>query len=274
VRAVLATAPVGPHIENEDFAAVTPTAAVLLDGAGTPAGADTGCVHGVAWFARTLGTNLLAQMTADGDATLADCLHAAIGAVRSLHGPTCDLEHIGSPSATVVAVRIRADQLDYLVLSDSALVLAGTDGINSVVTDQRIEVAARPHRGPLDRMPIGTPGRDAVFRAYVETVRQLKNTDAGFWVASADPEAARHALCGSAALSGLRAALLLSDGATRPADLFGLVSWDELTSLVLDAGPAELVRQVRAAEATDPDGIRWKRGKALDDATAVCCDQL
>jgi hypothetical protein len=59
VRAVLATAPVSPQVENEDFAAVTPSAAVLLDGAGTPAGLETGCVHGIAWYARTLGTVLL-----------------------------------------------------------------------------------------------------------------------------------------------------------------------------------------------------------------------
>jgi hypothetical protein len=260
--------------ENEDFAAVTPLAAVLLDGAGTPAGMATGCEHGVAWYARTLGTHLLARLTAAGPASLADCLQVAIADVRSLHRHTCDLAHEGSPSATVVAVRVAGDQLEHLVLSDSALVLAGVDGSARVVTDQRIETAARPYRGPLDAMPIGTPGRDEVFRRYVSTVRELRNTAGGFWVASADPQAARHALCGSTPLADVRAALLLSDGATRLTDLFGLASWAQLTALVLDGGPAELIRQVRAAEATDPDGLRWKRGKAVDDATAVCCDQF
>jgi hypothetical protein len=273
VRAVLATAAVSPEAENEDFAAVTPSAAVLLDGAGTPAGLETGCVHGIAWYARTLGTVLLSLITADSG-TLADCLHAAIGEVRSRHEDTCDLSHLGTPAATVVATRIRGDELEHLVLSDSVLVLARNGGVNEVVTDQRIEVAARPHRGLFDRMPVGTPERDSAFREYVQTVREMKNTPGGYWVASADPEAARHAVCGSTALAGLRAALLLSDGASRLADLFGLVSWGELVSLVLAAGPAELIRQVRRAEASDPDGSRWRRGKAVDDATVVCCDRL
>jgi hypothetical protein len=274
VRAVLATEPVRPATENEDFAAVTPAAAVLLDGAGTPAGMETGCVHGVAWFARTLGAELLAEMTAAASGPLDGCLHAAIGAVRSRHAGTCDLGHDGSPAATVVAIRIRGDELEHLVLSDSALVLAGPSGEVRVVTDQRIEDAARAHRGELDQLPIGTPGRDAAFRRYVQTVRDLKNTPGGYWVASADPGAAHRALRGSTALADVRAAVLLSDGASRLTEVFGLATWEQLAALVIEAGPGELIRQVRAAEASDPDGIRWKRGKAVDDATVVYCDQL
>lgn len=49
MRVVLATDPATLRWPNEDFAAVAPGAAVLLDGATTfPRGADTGCVHGVA----------------------------------------------------------------------------------------------------------------------------------------------------------------------------------------------------------------------------------
>ena len=66
MRVTLATDPGTPGWPNEDFAAVASGAAVLLDGATTfPRGADTGCVHGVAWYARTLGTTLLAAITAE-----------------------------------------------------------------------------------------------------------------------------------------------------------------------------------------------------------------
>jgi Protein phosphatase 2C len=273
VRAVLATEPVRPEVENEDFAAVMPAAAVLLDGAGTPPGLESGCIHGVAWFARTLGTTLLARILAAAG-SLADCLYDAMSDVRSRHDGQCDLSHEGSPSATVVAIRIAGGRLEHLVLSDSALVLVDQAGASRVVSDQRIEEAARPYRGPVNRLPIGTPAHAVAFADYVRTVRGLKNTEAGYWVASADPEAARHALTGSTPLAGLRAALLLSDGATRLTDLFELASWDELAALVIESGPAELIRRVRVAEASDPDGERWKRGKAVDDATAVCCDEL
>jgi hypothetical protein len=36
-----------------------------------------------------------------------------------------------------------------------------------------------------------------------------------------------------------------------------------------ESGPDELVRQVRAAEAVDPDGRQWPGTKRSDDATAV-----
>jgi hypothetical protein len=271
---VLATAAVRPDLENEDFAAVTPAAAVLLDGAGTPAGLDSGCVHGVAWYARTLGTILLARISAASSGGLAECLHDAIGEVRSLHGPHCDLSHPGTPAATVVTVRIRGGMVEHLVLCDSSLVLRETAGGIRVVTDQRIDDASRPFRRTLSQTPNTAPQHPAVFRDYVQGARTKKNVPGGYWVASADPAAAGQALTGSDPLADIEALLLLSDGATRLADLFGLVSWAELTGIVSRDGPEELIRQVRAAEAADPDARRWKRGKPVDDATVICCDQL
>lgn len=38
-------------------------------------------------------------------------------------------------------------------------------------------------------------------------------------------------------------------------------------------GPGELIRQVRAAGATNPAGIRWPRNKIHDDATAILIQQ-
>jgi hypothetical protein len=47
--------------------------------------------------------------------------------------------------------------------------------------------------------------------------------------------------------------VLLSDGASRLVDLFELATWEELVALQDASGPAELPRQVRAAEAVDPE---------------------
>jgi hypothetical protein len=49
-------------------------------------------------------------------------------------------------------------------------------------------------------------------------------------------------------------AVLLSDGASRLVDLFELATWEELLALLDANGPEELLRQVRAAEAVDPEG--------------------
>ena len=52
-------------------------------------------------------------------------------------------------------------------------------------------------------------------------------------------------------------------------DLFELATWEELLALLDENGPDELLRQVRAAEATNPEGRQWPRTKRSDDATAV-----
>ena len=63
--------------------------------------------------------------------------------------------------------------------------------------------------------------------------------------------------------------MLLSDGASRLVDLFELATWEELLALLDENGPDELLRQVRAAEATDPEGRQWPRTKRSDDASAA-----
>ena len=55
--------------------------------------------------------------------------------------------------------------------------------------------------------------------------------------------------------------MLLSDGASRLVDLFALATWEELVALLDEHGPHELLRQVRAAEAIDPEGRQWPRTK-------------
>ena len=215
MRVELATEPGTPGWPNEDFAAAGPGAAVLLDGCTTtPQGASTGCVHGVAWYARTLGGALLA-------------LISAIEQVRASHADSCDLGNPRTPAATVLAARAVPDGVEVLVLSDSVIVADyGKDRAPLVITDR--------HRA-----------------------------------ASTNPAAAGSAHTATLPRAGLQAVTLLSDGATRIAEQYGLLGWPELAGVLREAGPAELVAQVRAAEDADPEGDRWPRSKLRDDATAL-----
>src|SRR6266540_5080823 len=122
MRVLLASEPAAPGAPNEDFAAVAPGAAVLLDGAGEPRGTDTGCVHGIAWYAHMLGGFLIA---AAGRASepLSGVLASGIEHVTRLHAGTCDLENPRTPAATVIIARQRAGNLEYLVLCDSVLLI-------------------------------------------------------------------------------------------------------------------------------------------------------
>src|SRR6266498_1592304 len=88
-------------------------------------------------------------------------------------------------------------------------------------------------------------------------------------VARDEREATRQHFTGSAAARALRRAAVLTDGASRFIDLFGLGDWAELLDIVERHGPQDLISQVRDAEALDPDGERWPRYKRSDDATAA-----
>jgi hypothetical protein len=144
-EAELATDPGTPGWPNEDFACIAPGAAVLLDGCTTtPRGADTGCVHGVAWYARMLGTDLLAAITAEPRPPLAAGLAAAIEQVRDRHKGTCDLTVRTTPAATVTAVRAGPEGIGYLALSDSSVVADfGQDRVQ-VFTDTHLAAKADP----------------------------------------------------------------------------------------------------------------------------------
>jgi hypothetical protein len=268
VRVALASLPGERGRGNEDFAAAAPGVAVLLDGAGV-AGAETGCTHGVAWFSATLGGLLLSTITAHPARPLAVCLAESIRAVRSLHEDGCDLTYRASPTSTVVAVRVGAGALEYLVLGDSSLLLADQDGATAVVTDRRLDDVGKRLRGPVDALPTGSPEHAAALAEYRNALTGFRNRPGGFWIAGPEPRAAEHALTGAVPLESLTSVTLLSDGATRLVDRFQLTTWQETVAVLASSGPGELLRRVREVEAGDREGRRWPRGKSQDDATAL-----
>ncbi|WP_018653818.1 protein phosphatase 2C domain-containing protein [Actinomadura flavalba] len=264
----VASEPGSPGRENEDFAAASASVMVVIDGAGSPEGLESGCRHSVAWYARNL-CGLLLTSAADQNVTLADALATSIERVNALHSGTCDLGHPGSPSATVAVARVLGDDVEHLVLADAVLVLDRVDGRAEVVTDTRLADVVAKLDEPGGLPPLGPDGRSAGLRRRVEELAAHRNQPGGFWVASADPQAAEHALTGTTAVADLAAVALLSDGASRLADRFHLLDWRALLQVLHEDGPAELIARTRAAERTDPHGSRWPRGKASDDASAV-----
>jgi hypothetical protein len=272
MRVTIATDPAPGHL-NEDFAAATANATVLLDGAGLSDVDDGGCIHGVAWYTRHLGGELLARMLDQPAADLASVLGEAISTVTDSHRTTCDINHPGTPSSTVIMVNSWNDVLHYLVLADSVLVINEHDQ-RQVICDDREATVGRQHRRDMDAQPGGTTAHRTARRAYVETLRSYRNRPGGFWVAAGTPDAASHAITGQVETETIQSVLLLSDGASRLVDRFKLSTWDETTRLILDSGCEALLRAVRGAEYADPQGQRWPRGKIHDDATVVLCEHI
>ncbi|MFJ6211880.1 integrase [Streptomyces sp. NPDC092296] len=263
----LSTRPGTAERANEDFALVSPEAFVVLDGV-TPGPADPGCHHGVVWYVRQLGSRLLTAATAAPERPLADCLAEAVGGTAAAHGDGCDLTAPGTPQATVAVGRVVAGHFQYLVLADCTLVLAGP-GLLAAVTDDRVERAARELRRAAGALPEGSPERAAARARYATAVEALRNRPGGFWTAAADPAVAAEALTGEVAVGALRSVAAMSDGASRYVDLLGLGDWAAAMRLLAEDGPGELLGRVRAAEAADPERLRWRRGKVSDDATVV-----
>jgi hypothetical protein len=223
-------------------------AAVVLDGVTPPADGDTGCVHTVPWFTARLGRGLLGLADERRTAGLAECLAEAIRRTAQAHEHSCDLAHRRTPQATVAVVRWDPAGVEYLVLSDAAVLLRRPDGAVTAVLDHRL-TNLRTRFGPL-----------ADFD-------ELRNRPDGFHTAAADPAAATYAVTGSAPRPTVDAAAALTDGATRWSEVFRLGDWSALLDVIRDQGARTLIHQVRAAEAGAVHSSVAARRKPFDDAS-------
>jgi len=268
VQVTVSSQPGSPQAPNEDaflISADTNTVAIF-DGA--TARTDTGCIHGVAWFVHSLADDLGNHASL----TPAKALAAAISDTAARHRHTCDLTHPGTPSAAVAIVQARRKTLRYLMLGDVTVVLDLGHGIR-VLTDNRVNATARAERRAADDLPSGSPEKTRALVRMKQAELAARNVAGGYWLAAADPTVVHHALTGDVPRQHVQQAALLSDGATRAVDPFGLCDWRGLLATLAAAGPGELIRQVRAAETSDPAGIRWPRNKIHDDATALLIRQ-
>lgn len=258
VRTDLVSEPGTADRPNEDFAGVGLPACgqggcvILLDGV-TPPPYPPGCSHPVSWFTARLGGALTELTVSHRDLTLAEILSRAISQTSKAHLTSCDLSHPRTPQATVVLVRWSAETVEYLVLSDSALLLRAPDGTVTPVLDDRL---ARLPRGAL---------ADA---ARVDA--ELRNKEGGFHTAAADPAVVRYAVTGSVPRAGVRALVALSDGAARWTETFHEGDWTALFDLVAKEGTRALVDRVRELELADREERAFLgRSKTHDDATVV-----
>src|SRR4051795_7928168 len=125
MRTAVASLASGTAEENEDWHSASPRLFVVLDGA--TARTNTGCLHGISWYAAHLGA-ALSEGAYDSDRSLTDVLASGIARVAGLH-PSCDLSHEGTPSAAVAMVRLNDGWAEYLVLGDVSVVFDTSDKV-------------------------------------------------------------------------------------------------------------------------------------------------
>ncbi|MEV6405200.1 MULTISPECIES: protein phosphatase 2C domain-containing protein [Streptomyces] len=242
---------------NEDFASVGLPASgqggslVLLDGV-TPPPDGSGCLHSVPWFTARLGGALTELTVSLPDVPLAEALSRALTRTAEAHAGTCDLSHPRTPQATVVVARWSPETVDYLVLSDSALLLASPDGTVTAVRDDRLDLVPR-----------------ALLASAEICDARARNREGGFFTAAADPSVAARAVTGSVPRGGVAALAALSDGVTRWVETFREGDWTDLFAFVAGQGARAVVERVRELERGDAERVFLGRAKTHDDATAV-----
>jgi hypothetical protein len=195
-------------------------------------------------------------------------LKSAIARTADAHRAECDLSNPATPAAAVAIVEFGFEMVDYLVLSDTTVVLDGSEEL-TVITDTRINSSAVEERRIADSLPSGSPEKARALIAMKKSEIAVRNSDAGYWVAAANPEAVDHALTGKVPASAIGRAAVLTDGAARIVTPFASCSWSGALELLGASGPAHLIRSVRDTERADADGQRWPRNKLSDDATVV-----
>ncbi|MET8077088.1 hypothetical protein [Streptomyces sp. NPDC005303] len=258
MRTELVSEPGDVQRSNEDFASVALPASgrggvlVALDGVTPPTG-PTGCLHSVPWFTARLGGALTELAVSLMDVPLAEVLARAIVRTAETHGEGCDLSHPRTPQATVVMARWSPESVEYLVLSDSALLVEGAGGVVTPVLDDR-----------LSRLPRASLTTDALIDA------NLRNKEGGFFTAAADPSVAGRAVTGVLPRSSVRGLLALTDGAARWVEKFHEGGWGDCFTFVRKQGAQALVDRVRQLERADAETRTYLgRAKTHDDASAV-----
>ncbi|MFD9734317.1 protein phosphatase 2C domain-containing protein [Umezawaea sp. NPDC059074] len=239
-----------PGRKNDDYAAVGLGWAVVLDGATALRPAENGCIHNVPWVVRQLAGNLAQLLTLAPEIALTDALAESITRTCSAHDKTCDLSNPDSPSSTVTILRNQGDVLDYLVLGDSPLLISRSGNVEPILDERMANL------------------NDYSYEAVIA----VQNTPGGYYVANTMPDAAYQAVCGSLPAMEVTSAALLSDGASRLVDAFGMLSWEELFRILSDEGPRSLIAQTRKAEIQGFSSGDGRKRKHHDDATAVFVD--
>lgn len=254
---------------NEDAQLVAPGLYGVFDGATSLSGATYGGLTG-----GYLAAQLAAEAFADNDRPLADLAAAANRAIRQKMAAcgvdlTCK-EELWSTSVAVV--RSRGDRLEWCQAGDCRIQFIHADGSSSQLVeppDHDAETLQLWQRmAPECREPIHVALADKILE-----VRRRMNVDYG--VLSGEPEALDFVRSGSAALTGVSAVLLYTDGLYVPDPATGQFHAPDLLSRLFACGGLQAVHNhIRTLQENDPYCLLYPRFKASDDISAIALWQL
>jgi hypothetical protein len=266
--------PGNPAKPNDDAWAQTSTAAVVFDGATNlgepllPGDSDA------AWLARFGARRLMAHCQ-DGHAPL-EALRRTLGdAEKSFTGlrrraPKENYEH---PFASMMFVRASGKHVHALWFGDCGAFVKRLNEKVEIVGEAFDKRAAEARRVAMLAKAKGLAPAAGInrpeFMSALRAARNTVNTEKGGWLFGPHPQAADHARGKQIEVPAGSLLLLASDGFLALASDYGLYDSDSLVAAAEKQGLESLGAELRAVEASDPDGEKYPRFKTSDDATAV-----
>ncbi len=169
-----------------------------------------------------------------------------------------------APSSTVTILRQTGSHVECLVLGDNLVVMPGC-----TITDDRLA-----HLGGAERQRYQTHlrtghGYDAKLRQLLTGLQSQqarhRNQRGGYWIAEADPEAAKHARLSRYPITSVPWAVLATDGAYKTMIHLGIADWPALRN-ASSSDLAQLLKRCQSWETNeDPNGQKLPRAKPHDD---------
>lgn len=262
------------HPVNEDVWGATASAFWVIDGASS---VDPESYFSPDSDARWLGdiassafNEVLSEPSAESRLTQA--VKAAALAVKNAMKQTAVHGEFTPPSAAVTLTQLAGEDLHYFALGDVTLALVN-DRTTFVFENraglqkERKQLAESPEARTGSAPAHDSPRLAAEIRA---TRRNKMNRPDGYWILADDPEAANHGWTGHIGVRPNDRLLLASDGFARLVTTFGTFDdWRLLIEALNDVSLADLVKQLRALESSDPERRKYPRMSVQDDATAV-----
>jgi hypothetical protein len=239
---------------------VTSGAVIVLDGAS----AFGPAIVSPATYVDQLGTEIASAIRADQAGPLPRILAMAITATAT----ALNLPDDDGPSSTVAIARVSDGTTDLLLLGDTYIAYRSA-GTTTVLTDDRLDHLRLPQaRLYRERLAAGSgygPAHTAILRDLQAGQRFRRNVPGGYWIASANSEAAEHAITLTLPAASLEWIVLATDGAADTARHLGLDDWEAIARRDEARLSALLQHCHEWEEHSDPDGRHLPRAKRHDD---------
>jgi len=266
--------PGNPAKPNDDAFAFADRAAVVFDGA---TGLGDNLMPGksdAAWLA-TFGSRRLMAYVREGAApseAVSAALFDAQTSFDALRRRT-PVERWEVPYASMMLVAQNAQGIEALWYGDCAALVKRPDAAVEILGDALEKRALEASRAAKLAAKHGLSPAAGINRPeYMDALRKARsyaNTEKGHWAFAPDVTAADHVSRAQVDASPATLLLLCSDGFLALASDYNAYDAASLVAAAQAKGLAALCEELRAVEASDPDGTKFPRFKTSDDATAV-----